>query len=410
MAGYETELAFFLRQVSQMNLPFREISLDEQGLRGADMGLRSALGVPESAADWPYRLGGSVDEGVIWYITDEFACRYVVLLLPNRQLRKVLVIGPYMTEEADQQWVLKFVEDNALDPGWIPILENYYRQVGYLPNEAMLAVALQTLGAYIWGEQQFRTERVCRGVPEQWASLTIPSDPESREEILSGVQLVEQRYERENRLMEAVSRGRVQQAQLMLSRSTRSAMERRTNPARDTRNYTIILNTLLRKAAEQGGVHPVYIDRLSSEYARRIEETADWEQFMVLWQEMARGYCLLVRKHSVARYSSVIQKVITRIDFDLTADLGLRTTAKILNVNASYLSALFRQETGTTLTDYVNRKRVEHAAYLLTSTQMTVATISQSCGFSDENYFTKVFKRYNGTTPKLFRREQLGKR
>ncbi len=227
-----------------------------------------------------------------------------------------------------------------------------------------------------------------------------------QEDIYTDMRLIEQRYASENRLIEVVSQGRTQQAQLMLSRFSRGALEQRTEPVRDVRNYSIILNTLMRKAAELGGVHPLYIHGISADFARRIERTAGWDSFQQLWDEMARSYCLLVKKHTMKQYSPLVQNVITRIDFDLSADLTLRTTAKALNVNASYLAARFKHETGTSLTDYVNRKRIEHAAFLLSSTQMTVAAVAQGCGIQDDNYFTKLFKRYNGKTPKLFRQEQ----
>lgn len=102
-------------------------------------------------------------------------------------------------------------------------------------------------------------------------------------------------------------------------------------------------------------------------------------------------------------YSLLIRKVLTRIDSDLTADLSLKTQADLLNVNASYLSTLFKKETGTTLTDYVSRKRVEHAVFLLNSTDMQIQTIAQYCGIPDVNYFTKTFKKYVQKTPKEYR-------
>ena len=102
------------------------------------------------------------------------------------------------------------------------------------------------------------------------------------------------------------------------------------------------MNTLLRKAAENGGVHPVYLDGLSSEYAARIETLGSTNQVAALMSEIFRGYCLLVRSHSVKDYSPPVQKVITLIDSDLTGNLTLHNFAKILNVSGSYLSTLFK--------------------------------------------------------------------
>lgn len=104
-------------------------------------------------------------------------------------------------------------------------------------------------------------------------------------------------------------------------------------------------------------------------------------------------------------FSLLVQKVVTRIDSDLTADLSLKTQAQLLNVNASYLSTLFKKETGMTLTDYVNKKRMENAVFLLNSTNMQIQNIAQYCGIPDVNYFTKIFKKYIWKTPKEYRGE-----
>ena len=120
-------------------------------------------------------------------------------------------------------------------------------------------------------------------------------------------------------------------------------------------------------------------------------------------KEMIRKYGLLVKNHSLKDYSLLIQKVITRIEADLTLDQTLNTHAEILNVSPSYLSTLFRKETGITLTEFVNRKRVEYGVLLLNTTNMQVQTIAQHCGISDINYFTRIFKKYIGKTPKEYR-------
>ena len=175
------------------------------------------------------------------------------------------------------------------------------------------------------------------------------------------------------------------------------------DPLRSMKNYCIICNTLMRKAAEQGGVHPVYLDSVSTEFAHRIEHTESVEGAGKLMQEMVQSYCRLVKKHSMNHYSSVIQRTITYIDADLSGDLRLRNLAAAQNVNASYLSSLFKKETGETITEHVNRKRMEHALHLLQTTKLQVQSIAQYCGISDLNYFSKLFKKQMGMTPREYR-------
>ncbi|MFR3431186.1 MAG: helix-turn-helix domain-containing protein [Holdemanella porci] len=95
----------------------------------------------------------------------------------------------------------------------------------------------------------------------------------------------------------------------------------------------------------------------------------------------------------------------TYIDTDLTADLSLSALSNLLNLSPNYLSALFKKEAGTTLTNYVNTKRIEHAVYLLSSTDMQIQNIAQYCGIPDVNYFTKIFKKVMNKTPSEFKED-----
>lgn len=226
----------------------------------------------------------------------------------------------------------------------------------------------------------------------------------NREQTVGNAQEMERRYAHENELMQAVAKGQIHKAERLLSSfSVMSVEERVTDSVRNMKNYCIILNTLLRKAAENGGVHPVYLDGVSSVFAKKIEAIKMISEAPILMREMARSYCRLVRKHSIHQYSPPVQKAITYIDSDLTADLSLSALAAMQNVSAGYLSALFRQETGQTLTEHVNQKRIKYAMQLLKTTNLQVQTIAQHCGIVDAHYFSKLFKKYVGKTPKEYR-------
>jgi YesN/AraC family two-component response regulator len=121
---------------------------------------------------------------------------------------------------------------------------------------------------------------------------------------------------------------------------------------------------------------------------------------------MVRHYCQLVQDFSLKGRSHLISKLLIHIDADLTADLSLSALAKLLNVNSSYLSALFKKELGSTLTEYVSTRRVKYAMFLLSTTNLQVQAIAQHCGIPDVNYFTRTFKRYAGVTPKEYRAVQ----
>ncbi len=406
----ENELSFFQDVLRNMRLPVRVATADRDLLFHADLGLRRQLGVEEGAfQDWNRRVHGTLKKNVVFRITDEFFCKYIAFFLGEDEENgtRVALAGPYVNEEIDRPWLERLCQRTGVHKDWIPVLESYYQKVVYLKDESLLFAAVTALGDRLWGEDQYTTESIVAGVPEAW----IPQDAASLEnqqndDVMKDIQTVESSYEAENRLIEAVSQGQSRKAELMLAHTSQINLEQRTpEMLRNTKNYTIILNTLLRKAAEQGGVHPLYIDRLSAEFAKRIEKLKRQDDVSAFWQEMAHRYCLLVKKYSLKPYSPLIQKVISRVEFDLAGDLSLKANAKALNVNASYLSTLFKKELGVNLTEYVNGKRVEYAIYLLNTTKLSISMVGHRCGIQDDNYFTKIFKKYVGKTPKQFRQE-----
>lgn len=211
-------------------------------------------------------------------------------------------------------------------------------------------------------------------------------------------------------MIQAVIHGHGHKAEALLGSNSTNYLEQRvSDPLRNAKNYAIVLNTLLRKAVEVATVHPYQIDKISSDFARKIEQLPSVEGMHKLMREMTRKYSLLVKNHSMKKYSSLIQNAVKLIETDLTADLGLKSVAQMLNVNPSYLSNQFKKATDMTLTDYVNQKRVEYALLLLNTTSLQIQTIAQYCGIPDVNYFTKIFKKIIGKTPSEYRKSILGK-
>jgi len=84
--------------------------------------------------------------------------------------------------------------------------------------------------------------------------------------------------------------------------------------------------------------------------------------------------------------------------------LSVRRLARDIHCSPDYLSNLFRRVTHNRLTHYINVMRIAKARELLEKTSLSVSEIAWACGYSDPGYFTRVFKREVGRTPRQFRK------
>jgi AraC-like DNA-binding protein len=85
-------------------------------------------------------------------------------------------------------------------------------------------------------------------------------------------------------------------------------------------------------------------------------------------------------------------------------ELTLDRLAEELSVSPWHLSHIFSRHTGTTISAYITDVRMRRAADLVTGTHQPLKEIASRVGYSDEFYFSKVFKRHFGLPPGAFRR------
>ncbi len=340
---------------------------------------------------------------VIWRLDTGYLLRYLMLPLEGEGGDRCLVIGPYLSARPDRSRILGLGEQLHLPPKRCESLVTYFDGIPCLKEESPLFVMLDVFAERIFGTGRFAIEDLRGRLPDDLQPLEPIRQSDAAETLLK-MKLMEERYAAENELLEAVSRGQVHKAASLMAAFEGIPFEKRLDdPLRSMKNYSIIMNTLLRKAAEQSGVHPIDLDRMSSGYAVKIEQLDSEAAVRKLMGEIFRSWCHLVRKYTMKDYSSPVRRAVLMIEADLSADLSLRTLAAAQNINASYLSSLFKKETGKTLTEYINTSRMRQAMSLLERTTLQIQTVALHCGIMDVHYFSRLFRRYTGMTPGAYR-------
>ena len=105
------------------------------------------------------------------------------------------------------------------------------------------------------------------------------------------------------------------------------------------------------------------------------------------------------------KYLEIIEKAKKFIQDEYrNEDMSLQLVASNVNVSSNHFSAIFRKETGETFIDYLTRVRMENAKELLTCTSMKTSEIGFEVGYRDPHYFSYIFKKTIGMSPKEYRR------
>ncbi len=403
---YDAELSFLKKLLQKFHLPAELITPSVSLPKHLDMGLRSILGREADYENLFRAVLARSSSPAIYRGSDSFHCHYVLIPLPETAPPAFLMIGPYLTFVPSSQQLLEDAERFGVPPSRFRQLEQCYSNIPLLPDDTLLFPLLTVFGETLWGSSEaFEFLDINQELGALTEPLSGTNAPASSDDVLINMKLMERRYSYENELMRIVSQGMLHRADHMLASFSQLNFEQRMgDPIRNLKNYSIICNTLLRKAAEQGGVHPIYLDSTSSNFARKIEAIRNIKEGELLMGEMLRSYCRLVRKHSFSHYSGVVQRTIAYIDSDIASDLSLHTLATQQKLTPAYLSAQFKKETGQTLTEYVNEKRIHFALHLLQTTHLQIQSIAQHCGIQDPNYFVKLFKKRTGLTPTEYRR------
>lgn len=103
------------------------------------------------------------------------------------------------------------------------------------------------------------------------------------------------------------------------------------------------------------------------------------------------------------RNAAWVQRVRELVEARFLERLSLEELAREVGVHPVHLSRTFRERFDCTLTDYVRRLRIAHAARLLLTTEAPISRVALECGFADQGHFTRRFREETGVTPSRYR-------
>ena len=335
----------------------------------------------------------------LYHITDFISLNFNLFLYGDGS--RALIAGPYLTCQADSGFCEQVLQDNGRNMSLLVPFHQFCLSLPVVGNSHILEAmrtAIRVVTGYE-GETLYRHYEPQAKYSREISTLSPQGVDEATMELL------EHRYYYEKLLLQEVAQGNQDLAlryYRQFSMDSRSIV-RTEDPVRTSKNLSFSLNTMLRKSVETAGIHPVYLDIISSNFAMLIENSNNLKELEEFKSQMISVYCRFVQKNRLDQYSPLIRKAVTYIRIHLADQLTLKQIAAGIRVSPSYLSRLFNQEVHESISNYITRARVEKAAELLSFSRMSVQNIAFYVGFGDLNYFSRCFKKYKKKTPTEYR-------
>ncbi len=165
------------------------------------------------------------------------------------------------------------------------------------------------------------------------------------------------------------------------------------------------LLVLLSRAAMDGGASREVIFDISHRYMQELKRLSTQEEVAQWLARVLGRYTDLVFELVDSKHKNIIHKALTYMTANCGRDLTMAEVADHVGYSHSHFSKVFKEETGSSFRLSLNRIRVEKSKALLLSSRLSIAEICDQCGFEDQSYHCKVFKKLVGVTPDKYRKQ-----
>lgn len=176
------------------------------------------------------------------------------------------------------------------------------------------------------------------------------------------------------------------------------------NELRNEKYHFMIMATFLAEVCRDGGLSRDEAYAIADIYCQEADEISVCDGLQTLWEDMCLDFAERIREAKKENVASIpVRKCIAYIYENLGTDLSPKELADFVNLTPSYLSKVFKQETGKTIKSYVTAAKMDTAQNLLKYSNLSCSEIAMSLGYCSQSSFTYAFRHFTGITPRRYR-------
>ena len=211
-------------------------------------------------------------------------------------------------------------------------------------------------------------------------------------------------YELEKELLSKVKLGDSQGANAILNDLLGYVLFSKGTSLDSVKPRALELCSLLSRTAIEGGAPAESMLALNGQFLKNLQQVSSLEGMCHILQEVVEAFSESMFSHNLPpKNNDIVKKAMLYISEKFNTPLTLENVSAYVHLHPSYFSTVFKNSTGLSFKEYLNKVRIEESKILLLNTDFSIIDIAIAVGFEDQSYFSKVFKKYTGTTQKQFR-------
>ncbi|MBQ3273947.1 MAG: helix-turn-helix domain-containing protein [Christensenellaceae bacterium] len=351
-------------------------------------------------ADCPAMMEFSCRQSLQWGGKYESLCpislAFISTLLFDQDVNLGLYFGPFLMMEPDD-----FITEDIVSHFSEDTREEVIKEVANIPYIEASKVSSYSDMMYIISSYATQRnaleinilERAYHNQRQQFDYITTEEDDRKKEYPM----------ETENMLMKCISDGNRRGAQAELNKLMSRIFLNSGGDVRVVKVRVTELLGLLSRAAIRGGANTEQIFTMNEQYLSSLFDKKDLSELNEWLTDVLVTYTNCVFDSESGAHSEMILRVINYMRDNYMKKLRLDDIANYAGVSKSYISRIFKKEMGCHIIDYLNKIRVDNARVLILEKDMSIFDVSYVCGFEEQTYFSKVFKKYTGVSPGKFR-------
>jgi len=335
-----------------------------------------------------------------YLFSTSYSFTYIVSLLKDEHgFYGSLLLGPIFIDFPSEHQLNQLIKLKNISFSQRNILKTDYAQIPVVSISRIYYIK-KSIVALLNNTQDFNTN-----FTEHKDERNDNVDEEINLDFHLEPELANHNYNLERLFMGKVSSGDIDQVRELFHEQikTQYLTLHSSNKLSSIKNNAIVFNTLLARAAITGGVDPDHSLTLADKYIDKIESSSTFDELLDLLEKMTIKFTNSVLHVTATTHVSVIKQASRYVHNHLSEPIRLQEVAEHVNLSPNYFSSLFKKEMNLAFADYVNHTRIKESQYLLQTTNHSILDIAISVGFNNQNYFTTIFKKTTGITPKQYK-------